>query len=380
MKQKRKKVLMPVYNEIDYDGRVQRSAQALGENFDVTVFAIDSGKGYANPAFAVTAVRLPKIRRFKVLLHLYFWVRLWLEALVSRPAVVHGQDFFMALPAWFASRISGAKFVYDAHELIIPEEDVEQSRRDRFFYLSEKWIINRADLVIAANAERAKCMAEHYHLSSLPLVISNIPPMPKEALGREGTDKKYPVLRRQDPAEIRLVYQGDMSLDRGIGKFVRAMKALDGRFRLFLIGGGPDVEKLKQIAAEDGVEKRVVFLGKVPRDHLYDLLKTCDVGIVTYPERGLNNILCAPNKIYEYAQAGLPMISNNNPTIEAVFARFKVGKISTSPAADIPELSAHLHDYRGNIQSFLNANSWDCEARKLNSAYQEMCGGDSDRS
>ena len=364
---------MPVYNEIDYDGRVQRSAQALGQHFDVTVFAVDSGKGYANPAFAVTTVRLPKIKRFKGLLHLYFWARLWLTALVSRPTVVHGQDFFMAFPGWLAARISGARFVYDAHELIIPEKDLQQSRRDRFFYRSENWAVTRAELVIAANGERAKCMEEHYHLTSTPLVISNIPPMPKEILGPKGTDEKYPVLRRLDPAEIRLVYQGDMSLDRGIGKFVTAMKALDGRFRLFLVGGGPDIEKLKQIAMKDEVQDRVVFLGKVPRDHLHDILKKCDVGVVTYPDKGLNNIFCAPNKIYEYAQAGLPMISSSNPTVEAVFARFGVGKISHNPAADIPELCAHLDEYRGKIQPFLNANRWDGEARKLNAAYQKIC-------
>ena len=363
---------MPVYNEIDYDGRVQRSAHALGQHFDVTVFAVDSGKGYANPAFAVTAIRLPKIKRFKGLLHLYFWARLWLTALVSRPTVVHGQDFFMAFPGWLAARISGARFVYDAHELIIPEKDLQQSRRDRFFYWSESWAVTRAELVIAANGERAKCMEEHYHLPSTPLVISNIPPMPKEILGPKGTDEKYPVLRRLDPAEIRLVYQGDMSLDRGIGKFVTAMQALDGRFRLFLVGGGPDIEKLKQIAMKDEVQDRVVFLGKVPRDHLHDILKKCDVGVVTYPDKGLNNIFCAPNKIYEYAQAGIPMIANRNPTLVALFAKYHVGRVSDDIAADIKLLWADIEGYKSNIAAFLEDNNWDHEADKLKRAYSEL--------
>jgi hypothetical protein len=71
VKDQKPTVLMPVYNQIDYDGRVQRGAEALSDLFDVTVFSIDSGKGYNNPKFFSVFVFLPRLKRLKGVLHLY---------------------------------------------------------------------------------------------------------------------------------------------------------------------------------------------------------------------------------------------------------------------------------------------------------------------
>ena len=56
--QKHKKILMPVYNEIDYDGRVLRAAECLGEKHSVTVFSVNSHNGYSNPNFSLRTVSL----------------------------------------------------------------------------------------------------------------------------------------------------------------------------------------------------------------------------------------------------------------------------------------------------------------------------------
>lgn len=53
------KVLMPVFNEIDYDGRVQRAAEAIGQNFDVTVCSVDSNHPYHNALFKTRLWKRP---------------------------------------------------------------------------------------------------------------------------------------------------------------------------------------------------------------------------------------------------------------------------------------------------------------------------------
>lgn len=49
------------------------------------------------------------------------------------------------------------------------------------------------------------------------------------------------MLKRDHSNIIRLVYQGDMSLVRRIDIFISAMKYIDGRFELLLVGDGPDI-------------------------------------------------------------------------------------------------------------------------------------------
>ncbi|HYH78711.1 MAG TPA: glycosyltransferase, partial [Longimicrobium sp.] len=154
----RPRVLMPVFNPIEFDGRVQRAASALAEAYDVTVVSVDAGGGFSDPAYRVRPVA---VRRGKAVRHLTFLRAVLGEARRLRPAVVHAHDFFMAVPGWMAARACGARLVYDAHELMIPEPERPQTGHEHFWYLTEKAVVRRANLVIAANEERAREMRRH---------------------------------------------------------------------------------------------------------------------------------------------------------------------------------------------------------------------------
>lgn len=371
MQNKRKKILMVVFYPIDFDGRVQRAAEALAEKFDVTVFSIDSGLHYFNKKFISKVAAVPNIRRFKLLQHIYFMVMLCITAIKMRPDIVHAHDFFMAFSGWLAARLTGAKLVYDAHELIIPEVWKKQSLRDRFWYLIELWAVRHAKLVIAANQERAWLMKAHYLLKEIPVSIRNIPPFSKTIISDEELFKLYPILRKKSEGKILLVYQGDVSLDRGVADFVRAMRYLNERFMLLIVGGGPDMERLRCIVKEDGLEESTVLVGKVPMSHLYDILRMCDIGIVTYPQKGLNNIYCAPNKTYEYAQAGLPLIMTNQPPLQTIAKKYAIGiavprlsdlssneKYYRDIASAVASIAENRVNYHKRLERFLGDNQW----------------------
>jgi glycosyltransferase involved in cell wall biosynthesis len=365
---------MPVYNPIDYDGRVQRVASALAERFDVRVVSVDSGRPFSHPAFQVRTVRLPPMERGKALLHARFLAALVGEARQWRPDVVHAHDFFMAFPGWLAARTVGARLVYDAHELIVPEPGRALSRRDRFWYRLERWAAPRADLVIAANSQRAEVMGAHYRLASAPVVVGNIPPVPSGGLSREETLARYPALGRRAPGTVRLVYQGDMDLQRGVGDLVRGLQSLPAHFELVLVGAGLHLERLRELVGELGLGERVIELGRIPREDLHAVLRTCDVGLITYAQEGWNNLLCAPNKLYEYAQAGLPTFARENPVLREIIGRWGVGVVAQDVAAGIQSLCEEMELFRSRLPAFLAANRWEAEAARLLDGYDRMLG------
>jgi len=373
---------MAVYGEIDYDGRVQRAAEALSEHYSVSLVSIDSGRGYSNPRFRSHAVRLRSFGALKGLRHLQFWCYLWAVVLRERPWLVYAHDYFLTFPGWVAARLARATLHYDAHELIIPDGEQGVSRRERFFYAMERWVAPRAESVSAANAERARFMAEHYRLAATPLVVRNLP---AEASPCDPNDaeKRYPAIRRSSPRSLRLVFQGDMSLERGIGSFVTAMERLDSRFELLLVGSGPDLAKLQEQAAGSGLGDRVVFLGRVPRDDLQSILRTCDIGIVTYSMIGLNNVYCAPNKLYEYAQAGLPVVVTPQPSLARPVLEYGLGAVvpmgSSRAAVDPDAAVAAVLDVverretlRDNVVRFSSAHRWEHEEENLRNAVREL--------
>lgn len=239
MKRSSPTVLMCVYNPIEFDGRVQRSARGLSSWFDVDVVSVHSGGDYQDPSFSVRTVRLPASGP-KPWRHLWFTARLCAIALRRRPTVLYAHDYFMAFPGWLAARLSGARFVYDAHELIFPARGERLGRRDQFWYRLERAVIRRAQLVVAANAERAELMREHFGLAERPMIVRNIAAPPVRRSNEEEVLRRYPSLRRTSADEVLAIYQGDMSLARGLSIFLDAAVLLPPHVRLILAGGaGP---------------------------------------------------------------------------------------------------------------------------------------------
>ena len=363
----RPRLLMCVYNPIDYDGRVQRSAQQLSADFDVTVLAVEAGGAYRNPAFRIETAALPA-GGSKYVAHLRFARAIWRAAVRLRPAVVYAHDYFMAAPCWVAARRTGATFVYDAHELVIPAPGERLPRRETVWYRLERAVVHRADLVIAANTERAGLMRDHYALREVPAVIRNITAPAPAVLDDDAVRAAYPALVRRAPGEVLVVYQGDMSLSRGIGVFLDAARRLPANVRLVLVGGGPDQAVIAERLRDRALAGRVSQVGRVPRDHLYDILRLCDVGLIAYDVRGLNNIYCAPNKLYEYAQAGLPMVTTAQPPLRAALERYGIGRVvapTGSPDADadawaaaITAVCSALPTHRSRLGTFIADHDW----------------------
>lgn len=61
------------------------------------------------------------------------------------------------------------------------------------------------------------------------------------------------------------------------------------------------------------------------------------MGILSYVANGcdfagvINPLYCAPNKIFEYAKFGIPMISNDLPGLTCIFKEYKCGETIKYP-------------------------------------------------
>lgn len=99
------------------------------------------------------------------------------------------------------------------------------------------------------------------------------------------TDLFTPALKHSRPAdELALVYAGSLAPHKGVHTAVEALAQVDHnglpvRITLSLVGSGhPDYEAhLHRLVAENRLEDRVFFLGRVPREQMPDLLRRFDV-------------------------------------------------------------------------------------------------------
>ncbi len=374
---------MLLYGDIECDDRVLRSAEALSNKYNVHLLCLDSGRDYQHPKLSIKKVKLPTWRRFRGLLLVRFWFRACLEALRKRPQLVYAHDYFMAFGGWLAARMSRARLLYDAHELIVPGGFPIDTRRLRFFYALERWVVKRSDRIIAANIERAEIMTQHYKLVERPVAVRNIPTYPRDILSSQELETLYPSFFTNRDQTKWLVYQGDMDAGRAVDKFIRALKILDPKFRMVLVGSGSDLDYFKQLTAQEGLDERVLFLGKVPRSHLYGLLALCHIAVVSYPMKGLNFIHCASNKVFEYLQTGLPMVATSQDSIKSVFREGNLGVLVDIEANDkelieaianaINSIDLGYEGYLENLESYRKKVSWELESRQLLQAVLGLC-------
>lgn len=355
----KKKILMIVYNHINSDGRVIRAAEALSKNFEIDVFCIKFLQEYRNDSFNTIKVN----SRFKGFISiLKFWLQVLFFIIKNRHKyeIIYLHDYYLPILVYLKYFLpKKIKFIYDAHELIIDELN---TKRDKIFAYLEKISIYKFDAIIAANDERAILMHKYYNLLNKPISIKNISKVDFNSTEiRLYTNK------------INLVYQGYIDYNRGIKFFLDAMLFLDDRFFLTIIGDGPDLNNIKNFIKENSLENNIECVGKVSLNELYSLLKNGDIGIITYSYEGLNNIYCSPNKIYEYAQSGLVVLSTSQPSIKNILKEYPIGitvdedilRNSSELANSIEDIVRGLCLYKNNLENFNKFFNYENESKKL---------------
>lgn len=367
----RPSLVMAVFNGLEFDGRVQRAASALASVASVHVLAL-SGEGEvwrpSDGAYSTEGVPGPMMglaaqRRFQ---------RRFQEVVRERrPRVVYAHDYYTAWSGYAAARSVGARFVYDAHELLKPVPGQRRSLRERVFERLERMGARHADLVVCANEPRARLFQQYHGLARLPLVVRNIPD--------ESQEPALPTLERDLDS---ILYQGDMGLGRGLGTLLEALTLLGPEATLVMAGGGPALDKLRAMASAEGLGDRVRFLGRVPRAELPALMAQCGIGVLSYPAKDLNNVYCAPNKVFEYARAGLPMIAIGSDYLSETVQAPGLGRALPSEATPaafseaVREVAAGRERHVAACRAFASENTWTREATRLRDAVRDLLGGD----
>lgn len=116
------------------------------------------------------------------------------------------------------------------------------------------------------------------------------------------------ILRRpKSDRPVNLVCVGRMDVAvKGQDLLIRAMKELPD-MSLTPIGDGADLEAMKRLAADLGVDSRVNFLGALSRDEIYRRLADFDAFVLPSRQEGFGLVAA------EAMAAGLPIVSVNLP-------------------------------------------------------------------
>lgn len=133
---------------------------------------------------------------------------------------------------------------------------------------------------------------------SIPMCVTN-------------SELRQPIERKPtDP--IRFVYIGTHGISRDIDVILKAIilvtSKVDATFT-FIGGTDKEIKNLKRIVEQRVIEEKIIFIPKMERKKVLNLLKNYDVGIGLIPDKDMYAESTA-TKIVEYASKGLAILSN----------------------------------------------------------------------
>lgn len=262
---------------------------------------------------------------------------------------------------YLANKMKMKIIIYDAFELIIKTRIEKKTFRDLVYLHFESKVLKLCNAVICANKERALIMQGYYRLNDTPFVVSNLPTNVgyielNECLNRE---------KREFSNYITITYVGYISNTRKLSNLVDEVALLGNKYQLSIYGHGDYLQQLGEMILKNGYTNIQVF-GKYNQADLKDILSRTDIGYIYYPDKGLNNIYCEPNKIYDYSMYCVPMISYFHPTLFEKLNSNKIGISSDDIKNSIITISNNIAEYKKNCFDFMIRQNTDSNSIVIN--------------
>lgn len=278
--------------------------------------------------------------------------------------------------------------VYDIHEDY--ETGIRQKKYlPRFarrllagaYRLAERLCIGRFELVLAEKY--------YYDKYGRGTAVLNYPLLGPaiESGERPSADEGEGQPREQD--QIRLLYTGNITLDRGALVHARAVK-LDPRIRLYMIGKCPRPLSEQMLGEAGGHKERLhiegidAFISRETIDGYYRA-GGWTAGLALFPPTD-HYMQKELTKFFEYMNAGLPIVCSDFPSWKAFVEKHRCG-IAVNPYDDkaILEALTYLHEHpdeaqqmgRNGQRAVRSELNWEHEQEKLISMYIEGKKGSS---
>ena len=124
-----------------------------------------------------------------------------------------------------------------------------------------------------------------------------------------------------------VLYQGAVNVGRGVRELVDVMGRLP-QCKLVVAGDGDLLESLRGYAATLPWRERITFLGRVRPEELHQLTQQAGLGLCLLEDLGLSYRCALPNRVGDFAQAGVPLVATGFEEIRRVVEEYGIGTLT----------------------------------------------------
>jgi glycosyltransferase involved in cell wall biosynthesis len=295
----------------DYAEAVHRFAQGGLPTYYAQKYSVDYVAGLTQMADAVNVITLasrPLEEDLPNGVHA-IGLRLWYENsigdVVRAVAGTNPTHLIMCTPL---GPVIEWGYKHDVRTLALFADSFESPRlRDRLRNHFLAAALNRQALEWVGNHNvNASLSLSHLGVRPTKIIPWDWPPLatPEQFNEKEGLP---------DPSDIRLLYVGYVSAEKGVGDCIKAVGILRERecpVRLDVVGQGPGLRNLQRLAEHLRLEPFVSFLGVVPNHEIIPMMRRHDAVVVASHHNCPEGL---PMTVYETFCSRTPLIASDHP-------------------------------------------------------------------
>jgi len=267
--------------------------------------------------------------------HLHFYPGLGRILRQLRPQLFHVDEEPYNLATFLA--LHAARHV-GARTLFFTWQNLARRYPPPFCWM-ERYVLAHADYALAGNAEAEKVLRTKGYRGPIRVICQfGIDPeiFQFSALGLQSREDNLQ-LATCNLQPFIIGYVGRLVREKGVDLLLRAAAGLEGEWRLWILGHGPERERLVALARKLGIAGRVTFEGLIPSTQMPDFYPQLDVLVL--PSRTRPNWKEQFGRVLIEAMAcGVPVVGSDSGEIPHVIG--EAGLIF--PEGDVAALRSML--------------------------------------
>jgi glycosyltransferase involved in cell wall biosynthesis len=241
------------------------------------------------------------------------------------PVAFVGHDMHGLLPARLLGSRRARPVIYHCHDF--SEKDRKLAFGSELVRLFERRFARSSTLVVVPDADRGAVIKQELRLHQAPVTVANAP---ISRAARSPNALGQALASREKNFSRILFRQGRIGPGHAIEATLRSLPGWGNRNWGFVLMGCGDPEYLtilRSLAQTLDVADRFVILPPVGYDSVAEFTPGATAGHALYESVHINNlhIATASNKIMEYMEAGLPLITSDTPSLRAMVNRLGCG-------------------------------------------------------
>lgn len=303
------KVLILSFTDTRTDPRVHRQLDALRDECDVTTAGVCPGNNFNTTHIVLNRSRRGKLFKVLRLMRLLFrrYMTVYWDDITIKDAYIKcnaGYDLIICndmetVPLCVKlCQMNKSRLFVDLHEYQPLQFDDQVSFR---LFIKPYWDYLCREYLPAADVVTTVCesIAREY-LSQYGIEADVIFNAPKYA------DLPVSMI---DPENIKIIHHGGINRSRKLELMISLMDRLDERFSLYLMLVESDARYYRELEVLADKNPRVHMIPPVEMIKIVDEINTYDIGLYMLPDSNFNIEHALPNKIFEFLQAKLAILT-----------------------------------------------------------------------